>query len=126
MDTLQCPQITQSGRPSTIAAIGTALPSGERQKIFESCVSRPTITSRDLRKYAVGEASIQEAHMRRVLNILLVLGSIFVNVTATPNKTAAETEAQKTQLHNVILSSGLHISLPENLKNFSVDLVPLP
>ena len=64
--------------------------------------------------------------MGSVLNILLLLGSIFVKVSATPNKTAAEMEPQKTQLHNVIPLSGLHISLPENLKNFSVDLVPLP
>jgi len=64
--------------------------------------------------------------MRRALNILLVLSGIIVNVTASPNKTAAETEAQKTQLHNVISIGGLHISLPENLKNFPVELVPLP
>ena len=118
--------MTQSGRRPAIAAIGIALPLGERQKIFESCVSRPTNTLRDLRKYSVGEASIQEAHMRRVLNIMLVLGSIFIKVTATPNKTAAETEPEKTQLHNVIPFSGLHISLPENLTNFSVELIPLP
>ena len=64
--------------------------------------------------------------MRRTLNILLVLGSIFVKVTATPNKTAAEAEAQKAQFHNVISISGLHVSLPENLKNFPVELAPLP
>lgn len=60
--------------------------------------------------------------MRRALNILLVLGSIFVRVTATPNKTAAET----VEFKNVILISGLHMSLPENLKNFPVELAPLP
>jgi hypothetical protein len=96
------------------------------QKIFEINVSHPTNTSRNLRNYSVGGASIQEAHMRRTLNILLVLGSIFVNVTATPNKIAAETEAQKAQFHNVISIGGLHVSLPENLKNFPVELVPQP
>jgi hypothetical protein len=64
--------------------------------------------------------------MRRVLNIALVLGSIFINATASPNKTVAETAAQKTQFHNEISISGLHIALPENMKNFPVELVPLP
>jgi len=64
--------------------------------------------------------------MRRTLNILLVLGSIFVKVTATPDKTAAGAEAQKAQFHNVISINGLHVSLPENLKNFLVELAPLP
>jgi len=64
--------------------------------------------------------------MRRVINIALVLGSILVNVTASPNKTVAETETQKTQFHNVISVSGLHVALPEDMKNFPVELVPLP
>jgi hypothetical protein len=55
-----------------------------------------------------------------------VLGSIFVNVTASPNTTVAETEARKTQFHNVISVSGLHIALPKDMKNFPVELVPLP
>jgi hypothetical protein len=61
--------------------------------------------------------------MRKTINIALVLGSIFVNVTAaSPNKT----EAQKTQFHNMISVSGLHVALPEDMKNFPVELVPLP
>ncbi|MGB8895222.1 MAG: hypothetical protein WA322_11400 [Pseudolabrys sp.] len=64
--------------------------------------------------------------MRRVINIALVLGSIFINVTASPNKTVAETETQKTQFHNVISVSGLHVALPEHMKSFPVELVPLP
>jgi hypothetical protein len=63
--------------------------------------------------------------MRRAINIALVLGSIFVNVTASPNKTVAGTE-RKTQFHNVISVSGLHVALPEDMKNFPVELVPLP
>jgi len=47
--------------------------------------------------------------MRKAINIALVLSSIFVNVTASPNKTVAETEARKTQFHNVIVVSGLHV-----------------
>ena len=64
--------------------------------------------------------------MRRVINIALVLGSMLVNVTASPNKTVAETETQETQFHNVISVSGLHVALPEGMKNFPVELVPLP
>ena len=64
--------------------------------------------------------------MRRVINIALVLGSIFVNVTASPDNTVAKTEVPKTQFHNVISVSGLHVVLPEDMKNFPVELVPLP
>ena len=64
--------------------------------------------------------------MRRAINIALVLGSIFVNVTASSNKTVAETESRKTQFYNVISVSGLHIALPKDMKNFPVELVPLP
>jgi hypothetical protein len=63
--------------------------------------------------------------MRRAIYIALVLGSIFVNVRASPNTTVAEAEARKTQFHNVSVS-GLHIALPKNMKNFPVALVPLP
>jgi hypothetical protein len=64
--------------------------------------------------------------MRKVINIALVVGSIFVNVTASPNTTVAEAEARKTQFHNRISVSGLHVVLPEDMKNFPVELVPLP
>jgi hypothetical protein len=64
--------------------------------------------------------------MRRVTNIALVVGSIFVNVTASLNKSVALTEARKTQFHNVISVSGLYVALPEDMKNFPVELVPLP
>lgn len=65
--------------------------------------------------------------MRRAINIALVLGNIFVNVTAaSPNKTVAEIEARRMQFHNIISVSGLHVALPEDMKNFPVELVPLP
>jgi hypothetical protein len=65
--------------------------------------------------------------MRKAINIALVLSSIFfVNVTASPNKTVAETEARKTQIHNGIVVSVLHVALPEDMKNFTVELVPPP
>lgn len=30
------------------------------------------------------------------------------------------------QFHNVISVSGLHVALPEDMKNFPVELMPLP
>jgi hypothetical protein len=59
--------------------------------------------------------------MRRVLNIVLVLASIFVIVTASPSRTVTNTETVKTQFRN-----GLHVALPEDMKNFPIELVPLP
>jgi len=98
-----------------------------RRKAKNSCcVSCPTNVSCGLRKIWRAVAPVQEAHMRRAINIALVLGSIFVNVTASPNKTVAKTEAGMMQFHNVIWVSGLHIVLPEDMKSFPVELVPLP
>jgi len=64
--------------------------------------------------------------MRRVLNIALVLSSIFIKVMASPNKTVAETDSPKGQISNVVSISGLHLALPDNMMRFSPDLVPLP
>ena len=64
--------------------------------------------------------------MRKAINIALVLSSIFVNVTASPNKTVAETDVRNMQIHNVIVVSGLHVAIPEDMKNFPAELVPLP
>ena len=64
--------------------------------------------------------------MRKAINIALVLSSIFVIVTASPNKTVAETDVRNMQIHNVIVVSGLHVAIPEDMKNFPAELVPLP
>ena len=64
--------------------------------------------------------------MRRVLNIALVLSSIFIKVMAAPNKTVAEVDSPKNQMGNVVSISGLHVALPDNMMSFPADLVPLP
>ena len=70
-------------------------------------------------------ASAQGAYMRRIL-IALVLGGILISVMASPNKTVTRTETDVT--NNQIYSgmTGLHVSLPSDIKNFPVELVPLP
>jgi hypothetical protein len=64
--------------------------------------------------------------MRRVLNIALVLSSIFIKVMAAPNKTVADVESANGQPGNVVSISGLHVALPDNMMHFPADLVPLP
>ena len=63
--------------------------------------------------------------MLRIL-IALVLGGIFVSVMASANKTVTRTETDVT--NNQIYSgmTGLRVSLPYDVKNFPVELVPLP
>jgi hypothetical protein len=63
--------------------------------------------------------------MLRIL-IALVLGGIFVSVMASANKTVTRTETDVT--NNQIYSgmTGLRVSLPYDMKNFPVELVPLP
>jgi hypothetical protein len=70
-------------------------------------------------------APTQEAHMRKIISITFVLGGIFVSVMASPNKTVTHTE---TVTNNQIYSgmTGIKVSLPSDLKNFPVELVPLP
>ena len=64
--------------------------------------------------------------MRRLLNIALVLSSIFIRVMASPNMTVANTEVPKHQFSSVVLTSGLHLALPDNMMRFPSDLMPLP
>jgi hypothetical protein len=59
--------------------------------------------------------------MRKILTIALVLGGVFVNVMASPIKTVGETD-----MGNVMVIHGLHVSLPSDMKKFPVELVPLP
>jgi len=63
--------------------------------------------------------------MRTIAGIALVIGGIFVSVMA-PNLTVTRTEADVT--NNQIYSgmTGIKVSLPSDLKNFPVELVPLP
>jgi hypothetical protein len=62
----------------------------------------------------------QEAHMRKTLNIALVLGGILVSVMASTSKTVTHTETDLMAIH------GLQVRVPNNMKAFPVELVPLP
>jgi hypothetical protein len=62
----------------------------------------------------------QEAHMRKTLNIALVLGGILVSVMASTSKTVTHTETDLMAIH------GLQVRVPTPLQTFPVELVPLP
>jgi hypothetical protein len=62
--------------------------------------------------------------MRTIAGIALILSGILVSLTQLQNNTVAHTE---TVTNNQIYSgmTGLHVSLPSDMKNFPVELVPL-
>ncbi|HYC18537.1 MAG TPA: hypothetical protein VEC94_15135 [Pseudolabrys sp.] len=62
--------------------------------------------------------------MRAALNIVLVATGILISVMVPP-KTAAITNFNG-EGHNVAVVNGLHIAIPDDMKTFSPDLVPLP
>jgi len=70
-------------------------------------------------------ASVQEAHMRRVLNVALVVAGVMISVLASPNETVA-VNGVKGEAHNVAVIYGLHVAVPENMKAFPAELVPIP
>ena len=60
--------------------------------------------------------------MRRMLNAALLLGGIVVSVTASLSTSPAKMDATE----NHLIVHGLYFALPSNMKNFPVELVPLP
>jgi hypothetical protein len=66
--------------------------------------------------------------MRRALSILAIaaLTSVVVDVIIAPSKTVANMAVTKSQFYNGISIYGLHVALPETMKTFPVELVPLP
>ncbi|HET7384308.1 MAG TPA: hypothetical protein VFJ59_17195 [Pseudolabrys sp.] len=64
--------------------------------------------------------------MRTIVGIALILSGIFVSLTQLQNNTVTYTEAAVT--NNQIYSgmTGIKVSLPSDMKNFPVELVPLP
>ena len=61
--------------------------------------------------------------MRKKILIPLVLGGIFVSAMAV-STTVTRTETDVT--NNQTGMTGLHVSLPINMKNFPEELIPLP
>ena len=66
--------------------------------------------------------------MRRALSIVVVAARISVVLLAIviPSKTVADMEATKSKFHHRTVIYGLHIALPDEMKGFPIDLVPLP
>lgn len=66
--------------------------------------------------------------MRQALSILAiaVLAGVVADVMAAPGKTAADVETAKIQLPNGVSLYGLRIALPDTMKTFPAELVPLP
>jgi hypothetical protein len=63
--------------------------------------------------------------MLKILTTALILGGVFVSVMAPPNKTAPYTEMVTN--NNIYRGmTGIKVSLPSDMKNFPVELVPLP
>jgi len=55
----------------------------------------------------------------------LVLGGIFVSAMAVSTTvTRTETDVTNNQIYRGM--TGLHVSLPSNMKNFPEELIPLP
>ena len=64
--------------------------------------------------------------MRRANVALVLIGTFFsvmvsLGVMVSPSKTASERTATNNQVNY-----GLHVALPLHMKNFPVELVPLP
>jgi hypothetical protein len=64
--------------------------------------------------------------MRTLVNIALILGGTFIGVMAVPNRTVTQTEADVTNSQIYTGMTGLKVALPHDMKNFPVELVPLP
>lgn len=66
--------------------------------------------------------------MRRAICILAIatLISLALDVMVVPNATVANMAVTKSRFHNEVSVYGLHIALPEGMKNFPVELIPLP
>ena len=61
----------------------------------------------------------------RMINIALVVSGVLISVMAQSNKTVAVTN-EGGEAHNVAVVYGLHVALPEDMKTFPAELVPLP
>ena len=64
--------------------------------------------------------------MRIILGIAVVFAGILVSVMASPNNTVTRTETDVTNNQIYRGLTGLHVALPRDMKNFPVELVPLP
>lgn len=66
--------------------------------------------------------------MRRALSIVTAaaITAIGLLTTIAPSRTAADRDVKTTEFQNKIAIYGLHIALPDDMKNFPFEIVPLP
>jgi hypothetical protein len=70
-------------------------------------------------------ASVQEAHLKRILNVVLVVAGISASVMVSPPKTVAVGAATR-EFHSVAVIYGLHVALPDDMRKFLAVQIPLP
>ena len=66
--------------------------------------------------------------MHRALSIVAAaaLTSVVHLTSIAPSTTVADREAIKSEFHNKISIYGLHITLPDDMKSFPMEIVPIP
>jgi len=62
----------------------------------------------------------------RTLNIALVVTGILISVVAASNKIVDAGTHASNELHHPAVVYGLHVALPDDMKAFPAELVPLP
>jgi hypothetical protein len=77
------------------------------------------------RKHPGAGDHVLEAHMRTASRVVLVVIGILISVMVPSNKTAAIADARD-EGHNVAVFYGLHVAIPDDMKTFPAELVPLP
>ena len=83
-------------------------------------------TGTSLADYKAGRGyPAQEAHMRRAFSIAAVT-SLILWITLASSKAPGDLDAIKGEFHNQLLIEGLHVALPDSMKGFPKELVPLP
>jgi hypothetical protein len=63
--------------------------------------------------------------MRTAVNITFVITSVLISVLAQSGKTVAVSHTQP-EAQNVAVIYGLHVAVPDDMKTFPAELVPLP
>lgn len=62
-------------------------------------------------------ASVQEAQMRRVFNVALVVTGVMISVIASPDRSVAV---------NDVKGKAPNVAVPDNMRAFPAVLVPIP
>src|SRR5262245_14240626 len=90
------------------------------------CVNGATERRNGLCDRSIRGGAAQEAHMRRALNVALVVAGVLVSVMTSRSTTVADSQAAQSPVQNGTVVYGLHVALPSHMKSFPPELVPLP